>query len=145
MLIGECSRTYRCWRLDTIQNGLTVLLDYGIFKYNYKPTAQEASHIKQFFDTAVADQRLLRGYALHRSWVGFVAVSRMIRSFLEYNLIKGTYSWDHVISKYLSITLISALWCRAGDVGRTRGYKGSEFLHFREVELYIDGARLESS
>lgn len=66
-------------------------------------------------------------------------MSRMVRSWFNHHLQKGTASWDVVIAKALSITLMSALGCRSGDVAKSRLYT-TEVLRYRDIEITIDTA-----
>lgn len=61
----------------------------------------------------------------------------MIRAFLAYFLENGTYNFDLVISKCLSIVLISSLGARSGDIGRSEGYTDKEFMAYKDIQLYF--------
>ncbi|KAK4887996.1 hypothetical protein LTR27_013044 [Elasticomyces elasticus] len=47
-------------------------------------------------------------------------------------------NWDITISRCLGVVLQAALGCRAGDVARTVGYKGTEYMKFRDIDLTLD-------
>ncbi|KAK5686509.1 hypothetical protein LTS10_002629 [Elasticomyces elasticus] len=72
------------------------------------------------------------------TWIGFVTLSRMIRAYLTHTLKHGTMNWDIRISRYLGVVLQAALGCRAGDIARTIGYKGTEYMKFRDIDLKLN-------
>lgn len=61
----------------------------------------------------------------------------MIRDFLEYYIKNGAWNFDVVVSKCLSVVLIASLDCRTGDVGQSKGYSGTEYMKYEDIELYL--------
>lgn len=43
--------------------------------------------------------------------------------------------WDVVVVKCLSVVLAASLGCRSGDVTRSLGYTGTEYLQWRHIDL----------
>lgn len=80
-----------------LQSVTRILLDYGEFTWPnaFKFTRADGKQIDTFADQAVLDGRLTRGHQKARSWIGCLAVQRMVRSLLEHFLSKGTISWDY--------------------------------------------------
>ncbi|KAG6366236.1 hypothetical protein INS49_000412 [Diaporthe citri] len=124
---------------DSIIEAYKKLLSYGTSRWSEKDgfeiTGHDSARFKAFTAQAVKDKRLTKGMWKGRSWVGFVTLSRMVRVFLEHYVQHGARSFDLVISRSLSIVLVAALGCRAGDIALTQGYTG---LEYRNIELYLE-------
>lgn len=130
----------------TVPNGLTLVRAfvnikvYGEYQYaDFRLSVQELSRFKAFYQGLVRNQQVVIGHWYERQWLGFMTMSRMVRSWFNHHLQKGTASWDVVIAKALSITLMSALGCRSGDVAKSRLYT-TEVLRYRDIEITIDTA-----
>lgn len=127
----------------TVVKAFETIVDYGVFTWSekdgYHMTRQDASQFRAFLDDAVKAGRLIKGSWCKRTWIGFLTLSRMVRAYIEYCLTKGCGNWDLVVAKSLSVTLISALGARSGDVTRSDLYHGTQFLQYQEIELYVDG------
>lgn len=124
-----------------VKFGVRTLISYGTFTWKndqFNFTSHDHSIIRTFVDRAGTEGRLTRGYQKQRSWISFMTVSRLVREFLEHALSKGTRSWDIVVAKCLSVTLVSALGCRAGDVMRAEGYSNDETLHWCDIRLVLN-------
>ncbi|KAK5690064.1 hypothetical protein LTR97_012549 [Elasticomyces elasticus] len=90
-----------------------MLMSYGEFKgILFNP--QDRSRLKTFISDAVQGGRLTAGRWQQRTWIGFVTLSRMICAYLTHTLAHAT------------------LDCRSSDIARTIGYKGTEYMKFRE-------------
>ncbi|KAK3625938.1 hypothetical protein LTR56_020153 [Elasticomyces elasticus] len=114
-----------------------ILMSYGEFKgMLFNP--QDRIRLKTFISDAVQEGRLTTGHWQKRTWIGFVTLSRLIRAYLAHTLKHGTMNWDITISRCLGVVLQAALGCRAGDVTRTVGYKGTEYMKFRDIDLTLD-------
>ena len=125
--------------LSTITTALAILSQYGRFKYpDFQLTAFHRARIAQILYDAVSNNRLFRGKWRPRTWIGVVTLSRLTRSFLRHATEHGTVNWDAVVAKMLSVTLVSALGARSGDVVLTRGYKGSQYLQYRHIRLSLE-------
>ncbi|KAK3718658.1 hypothetical protein LTR37_004875 [Vermiconidia calcicola] len=134
---------------DLVWDACHVLLKYGEFRWSVEDgftiTSHHRAHLETFVDDAVRRGQLIRGHWRKRTWIGFVTLSRMIRAYLAHAIDQGTLSWDQTIHRCLSIVLVSALGCRSGDVVRSQHYKGTEYMQYRHVELWLadlDGDQL---
>lgn len=126
--------------LDTVHVGYAVLVQYGIFKWPlpaFKMTPHDAARFQAFTFQALKEKRLTKGRWRERAWVGFVTLSRMVRAYLEHFMKNGTLNFDVIIYKCFSVVFISSLGCRSGDVSRTRGYTGTEYMTYRDIELFL--------
>ncbi|OQD77494.1 hypothetical protein PENDEC_c002G00680 [Penicillium decumbens] len=122
----------------TIRNAIQSLIEYGKFQWkDFAFTQHDQSRINAFINACLAEHRLERGYAKERTWITFVTLSRMTRGFLAHNHSQRP-NWNVVVAKMLSITLIAALGCRAGDVTLSAGYT-DQFLRYSDIALYVDG------
>ncbi|KAK5721898.1 hypothetical protein LTR15_006491 [Elasticomyces elasticus] len=122
---------------DLAVEAAKILMSYGEFKgISFNP--QDRSRLKTFISDAVQGGRLTAGRWQQRTWIGFVTLSRMIRAYLIHTLEHGTMNWDITISRCLGVVLTAALGCRSGDIARTIGYKGTEYMKFRDIDLKLD-------
>lgn len=69
----------------------------------------------------------------------FATLITLARAWLAHYHTHGTTNWDVVLSRLLSIVLISSLAARDGDVVRSNIYKGAEYMQYRHVDLYLEG------
>jgi len=70
-----------------MKGAFRILVAYGTFTWKestFNLTKHEFSRVNTFFGSAVREGRLTRGYAKARSWILFVAVSRLVRCFNEF-------------------------------------------------------------
>ncbi|KAJ4373385.1 hypothetical protein N0V83_003680 [Neocucurbitaria cava] len=100
-------------------------------------TSHDSARLKSFTTQAVKENRLTTGTWRKRTWIGFVTLSRMIRAFLTHHIEHGAWNFDVIMSKCLSVVLISSLACRSGDIARSHGYKGMEYMQYKHIELYL--------
>lgn len=128
--------------LAVIQKAFYLLLKYGTFRWSredgFKITLHDKEQFKAFTIQAVKDKRLTKGRWFKQTWVGFVTLSRMVRVFLQHCVRNGALTFDLVISKCLSVVLVAALGSRSGNVARANGYRGTEYVQYRHVELYLE-------
>lgn len=128
--------------MDVVQGAYKILIQYGTFRWSreddFNITRHEREEFKAFSIQAVKDKRLTKGRWRDKTWVGFVTLSRMVRVFLEHHIQNGALNFDVVMSKCLSVVLIAALGSRSGDVARSDGYKGTEYMQYRHIELYLE-------
>jgi hypothetical protein len=117
-------------------------MKYGVFTWSeadgFKITGHDSERLQTFIADAVKQRRLFKGYWNERTWLGFTTLSRMVTEYLKHFIAKGCCSWDVIVAKCLSITLVAALGARAGDVSRSNGYHNDEFLQWGHIRLYVD-------
>ena len=89
----------------------------------------------------VEDGLLFKGRWRKHEWVGHTLITHMGNAWLEEALNEGCPSWDVRISKLLSVVMMGALDCRAGDLVRSSGYKGEEYMQWRHIEITIRGQK----
>ncbi|KAF2172029.1 hypothetical protein M409DRAFT_50624 [Zasmidium cellare ATCC 36951] len=127
---------------DLAWDAAKIIISYGSFRWaeeeGFKFKEQHRLRLKTFVDDCVRSGRLTAGNWYKRTWIGFVTLSRMVRMFLAEASDKGTASWDLTISRCLSIVIVGALGCRAGDVAISRGYDGNEYLQYQHIELFLE-------
>ena len=59
----------------------------------------------------------------------------MCRTWLKECIENGTKSWDVAIVQMLAVVLMSALNCRKGELIRSKGYTGDEYLQGEHITL----------
>jgi hypothetical protein len=87
------------------------------------------------FNTLIREGVLIQGTWEKRRRIGFHTVLNLGDAFLQYGLEEGCLSWDTHLSKQLSVVLIAACACRAGETARTPLYTGTEYLAFKDIVL----------
>jgi hypothetical protein len=68
-----------------------------------------------------------------------MTMSRMSMAWLKHHCQNGSGNWDIAIYKLMSVVLVTGLEYRSGDVARSRGYLGTEYLQHRHIELVLEG------
>lgn len=125
----------------TIQQAFNVLIAYGSFRWSrkegYEITPHDGSRVKYFITQAEKDVGVTRGRWNKHVWLGFAILSHLVRNFLQHSLDNGALTFDIVIAKCLSMVLISSLGARVGDVARSPGYNGSEYMKYRNIDSFI--------
>jgi hypothetical protein len=122
----------------TIMDAIHICLSYGVFQYNMPWTKQEMARLKVWFDNAKAAGRMTTGIWEKRVRIGFTTLSKIGLKWLQYNLDHGCLNWDVPIYQLMSIALMSALNCRAGDIGRSALYTALEYLSWRDIRILVD-------
>lgn len=61
----------------------------------------------------------------------------MNQQMLAHDLASGTKSWDVTIWNILALALQSATGARGGDLVRSTGYTGREYLAWKDVTLEL--------
>ena len=54
--------------------------------------------------------------------------------------VHDCWNWDVIVFKCLSVVLISSMSCRSWDVTRVSEYVDLEYLKWRNVKIYGEGA-----
>lgn len=72
-------------------------------------------------------------------WITFMTVAQMTRAWIEHYHKHGTGSWDAILTRLLSIVLVSSLGCRDGETARSDLYTGTKYMQWRHVQLMMDG------
>ncbi|KAL4878611.1 hypothetical protein BJY04DRAFT_107900 [Aspergillus karnatakaensis] len=68
---------------------------------------------------------------------GFYIVRQILRVWFVDHRNHGTTSWDKTISIALGLALQYALGCRSGELARSNGYTGTEYLAWGDIELTL--------
>ena len=129
--------------LQTIQRGIHAINDYFVWKYkmpwqeSFNRSAQRS--VDNILDEAVKDGRLTKGRWKDSQYVGILVLVDLLRIWFNHAHQHGTYSWDTVVYKALSLALLSALNCRAGDIALTYLYTGREYLQWQDILVRFDG------
>lgn len=126
----------------TMRDAVLKLLAALEFKHNLKPTRQECRRIDTVLDTLAKEGKLTTGFWKKRQHAGIVVVRLMGQAWFTNCLTHGCRSWDVAISRFLAISLMTCTAGRAGDIVRTRLYKGAECLRWEHIQLILlDGGR----
>ncbi|PSK56788.1 hypothetical protein B9Z65_6412 [Elsinoe australis] len=106
--------------LSIIHTACNVLRKYGEFRWSqFTFTPHDTARLESWINQAVENKRL-------------------------HFISRGTDNFDIVVYKCLYVVLVAALGCRGGDVARSNGYKGREYLQYHHIELYLEsGAKPE--
>lgn len=101
-------------------------------------SAHTSARFNSWINQAVKTGQLKTGYKYKRTWISFAVLSRIVSAFLLRAIEQGTLSWDITIAKCLSMVLVASLGAQSGDVCRSGGYTGGQYMQYRHVELHID-------
>ena len=125
----------------TITAALERLLEFGHFTWGeqLKIGKRDSLRLQCWMDDAFKAGRLMKGFFHKKTWLGFMTLSRMIRSYLDHWHSKGSINWDIVVTRCLSVVLVAALGARSGDVAQTRCYHELEYMRWRDIEMDFDG------
>jgi len=82
--------------------------------------------------------KLLTGTWRKRQFVGFLVLKMILGRNVAMALTEGVSNWDIMILKWASIVFQSSLDCRAGEVAKSDGYTGNEFLKWSDIEVRFD-------
>ena len=66
-------------------------------------------------------------------------MSRILRTWSERGLEFGTYKWDPIIMRALSILLAVATHCPNGKIGRSMCFTGNQFIAWYNLVIKYDG------
>ncbi|KAL8833615.1 MAG: hypothetical protein Q9176_007909 [Flavoplaca citrina] len=125
--------------LSVIQTASKIIIQQEKFRCAaFHFTHHYAQRLTVFLDRSVRDGRLTKGIWKKRQYLGFMMVSRIAKSWLQYHLNNGVNSWDRPLARLLSVLLVSCTAARSGDIGRARNYQGMECLRWEHLDLFID-------
>ncbi|KAF8854058.1 hypothetical protein BDZ45DRAFT_806147 [Acephala macrosclerotiorum] len=128
---------------EYIVGGFKHISSYGTFTYKeasgYKLTVNDAARLQTWLDDAIKAGRLTKGRWKKKVWLNFTIVSRMTRAWLNHHYRFGARNWDLVIAGLLSIVLITAVGMRVGDVTRSSGYDGIQYVKYKDINLRVTG------
>ncbi|PVH99893.1 hypothetical protein DM02DRAFT_413875 [Periconia macrospinosa] len=129
VIIGKVRSRGPCPNARVVQLAMHYLQEWGEFTWaDFHLSAHDHQLINAWKNDAIQKARLSTGSTYQRSWIGYATLSRLVREFLLYRVTNGTLTLDPVIAKVLSVVLMSALGCRAGDIALSDLYSGNEFL-----------------
>lgn len=122
--------------VSTIKVGLKSLVGILVGHYeSFSISNHWAVKCDSLFNTLVREGVLIKGTWEKRRRIGFHTVLALGDAFLQSGLEEGCLSWDTHLSKQLSVVLIAACACRAGETARTPLYTGTEYLAFKDIVL----------
>jgi hypothetical protein len=124
--------------LSTLRNTIWNVASGLSFKHNFTLTRQEARRIDTVLDALVKEGKVTTGTWRTRQRIGLLLLCTIGEAWFTRSLTSGCLSWDPIISRFLSISLMAATACRAGDITRSRGYRGVEYLHWEHIDLVLD-------
>lgn len=78
--------------------------------------------------TLMKEGALTREPKQEHHWVTSKVIEKMIRAMFTDAIVNGTWSWDALLMKALSLLLQCFTGSRAGEIRRSRLYTGSECL-----------------
>ncbi|KAK4966847.1 hypothetical protein LTR42_011160 [Elasticomyces elasticus] len=116
-----------------------ILVQYSFFhwpKYTFTPHDRE--HLNTFMDRLKRKKRVTIGRYRPVTWIGFNTISLMVSAFLRHARERGALGWDPTISRVMSVALMGALGCHAGEVARSAYYTDTECLLFKHMELHLE-------
>jgi hypothetical protein len=111
---------------------VVMLVDYH---ESFSISNHWAVRCDSLFNTLVREGVLIKGTWEKRRRLGFYTVLTLGDAFLQSGLEAGCLSWDTHLSKQLSVILMAACACRAGETARTPLYAGTECLAFKYIVL----------
>ncbi|KAK9367326.1 hypothetical protein V1509DRAFT_654034 [Lipomyces kononenkoae] len=124
-------------QLSSVKSAVLQLVRGLEFKYpHFKLSGHHAARIDAMLSDLAKEGKLLRGQWSKGEWLGVVLFEKMARAWLQTALDHGCLSWDVQISRLLSISLVVALACRAGEVAVSRGYT-TESLKWGHATIVI--------
>ncbi|KAK4032396.1 hypothetical protein C8A01DRAFT_41158 [Parachaetomium inaequale] len=146
-LVPGTDRLYLLWsngfdwfRVNTLKQNLTdTPNDYqlerfidGIVRHIGRRTATgTASTIAQLINDGLATNAQIR----EPLWITSDLIRRMNTAIIKDAMEEGTMSWDCIILSVVILSLQSALSARAGEIGRSRDYKGEEYLAYKDIDI----------
>ncbi|KAK7711430.1 hypothetical protein SLS64_005454 [Diaporthe eres] len=125
--------------LGNIQNGVRALCSGLIFKFNFSLSRQECRRLDTLLDSLVKEGKLIKGRWRKRERVGFYILRILGQAWFTKSLTEGCLSWDIIISRFLSVSLVAATASRAGDITRSQGYTGPQYVRWEHIELVLVG------
>ncbi|KAK9328329.1 hypothetical protein V1520DRAFT_313332 [Lipomyces starkeyi] len=121
----------------TMKEAVVQLVQGLEFKYpHFKLSRHHAARIDAMLSDLANEGKLLRGRWSKAEWLGTVLFEKMARAWLQTALDQGYLSWNVQISRLLSMSLVVALACRAGEVTVSHGYT-TESLTWRHATNVI--------
>lgn len=100
-----------------------------------------ASHLESMYKSGTLTRESMRDEKL---WLMHDVVGRMTTAILRDAVTQGTQSWEITIQRCLSLLLMAALCCRAGDFTRSNMYDGLEVLRWEHVTVHLEAAESPS-
>lgn len=140
---AKCIPSYRdkpAVSLTSIRNA--VLNVYARLQFKHKLLNFSRHNFKRIdtvLDRLVKEGKLTPGRWRKRQRAGVALVRLLGQAWFTDCLTHGCRSWDVTISRFLSISLMAATAGRAGDIVRSKGYTGLEYLRWEHVELVLGG------
>ncbi|KAL1868207.1 hypothetical protein Plec18167_008401 [Paecilomyces lecythidis] len=124
----------------TVRNWLYSLSEGMSFRYqDYKMTRRDRIRLDECIASLVKEGKLIKGKQRKPVFVGVVLLQQMARSWIEDGLENGCRSWDIRISRLLSVVLMQACCCRAGEIVQSVGYTGKTCLLYEHIEMVVTG------
>ncbi|SMY23104.1 unnamed protein product [Zymoseptoria tritici ST99CH_1A5] len=130
--------------LSTIRNVWHILINLLKFRHSdYVYSGTSVVRIRAFLDQLVQKKILFRGVWRKRQWAGYRLVLHMADTWLRKAFLQGCLDWDRHLHCLLYVLLLAATGMRPGDLTRSRGYKGAEWLPWEDLELVLRPERLD--
>jgi hypothetical protein len=128
--------------LSWIKHGVAALIQGLTFKHeSFKLSPHQSLRISTVIDKLLKNGEITAEPARIKQWVTAGLVLRLANFWLMNALTEGTMSWDITISRLLSLVLMAACACRAGEIARSTKYVKMECLCWKDVDMRFDPAK----
>lgn len=75
-----------------------------------------------------------------KQWITYEVVHKLATAVLSDAVQTGTKNWDLTLAGTFSFVFQAALAARSGDIMKSVGYKGDEYLKWQDIELRATGS-----
>ena len=117
---------------------MSCVIEVVTFNFpDFKMNKSERRRLRSIMNVHLHEGRLTRDPIHEKQWLGALLVHRVTTAYAQDALANGTFNWDTVLLRILSVVLQSVLGCRAGDLARSQHYKGLEYMRFEHIQMKL--------
>lgn len=78
--------------------------------------------------------------AREKQWITYEIIHKLATAVLSDAVQNGTKNWDITLAGTFSLVFQAALAARSGDITKSVGYKGDEYLKWQDIDLRATGS-----
>lgn len=122
-----------------VKSALRCVLDRLCYDHKaFHIDRHDILHLSNAVNSMLHDGILTKDSWRTKHWVTAAVIKRLATALFEDILEPGTLSWDKVITKAVSIVLLSALVCRAGDISVSQYYEDYACLRYEHIKIKLE-------
>lgn len=137
-ITGRSGATKDLPSVSYVRHGLVSILKSIAWRHQtWNPTKQDTMRLAAAVKNLIKKGLVTRDPHRERQWITARITRIMVEALVMDAHTNGTSDWDSTISSWLSLVAQQCFSGRQGDIVRSQGYRGTEFIMFEHLDIRL--------